>query len=625
MRRSIALFLVVAVATPLLRQPLVQEAYAQVSVEQTTGVAAAEAAVPVNAEREAYFGDLHLHTTYSFDAYVLMGSKATPDNAYQFARGETIDFLGAPIRNSRPLDFLSVTDHAENMGVANQLEDPNSAFSQSEFGKILGKGASALPEIVKYTKEGKPAASNTRELLASTWARMIEAANKNYQPGKFTTFIGYEWTSMPGGANLHRNVIFAGNAAPTPFTAQDSQRPEDLWIYLTKIRAQGHEAIAIPHNSNASNGLMYDWAMSDGRPIDEGYAQLRALNEPLMEISQNKGTSETHPSLSPDDEFGSFEIFDRMLVGGIVPSKPSGSYFRESLGRGMILGSKLGVNPFKDGVVGGSDLHGALSIQSEKDYYSVAGINQGAARPSKERVRRDLRLDPSAPVVAGADPIIASAGALTGVWAEANTRAAIYAALRRKETFATSGTRIKLRFFGGWSFARGLTKRVDWVRAAYEQGVAMGSDLPDVPNAKVPSFAIQAVKDADSGNLDRIQVIKVWLENGQQRERVFDVAWSGKRRIDAATGKLPAVGNGVDLSTGTYANDIGAAELSTVWSDPAFRRDQPAVYYVRVFEIPTPRWSTLRAIDNDLPLPKDAPATIQERAWSSPIWYTPAS
>jgi hypothetical protein len=592
--------------------------------ETASGVAIAAqpsgSTIKVNPQREAYFGDLHLHTTNSFDAYVLMGTKITPDDAYKFARGDTISYLGQPIRKAEPLDFIGVTDHSENIGVFNQLEDPKSELSLSEVGKLARAGGyENFRKILDSVQTGAGLGSNAHQVSESTWQREIDAANNNYVPGRFTTFIAYEWTSMPGGANLHRNIIFRGDKAPFPFSAIDSKKPEDLWAWLSKIRGEGYEALAIPHNANASNGLMYDWNTLDGRPIDEAYAQLRATNEPLSEVSQNKGTSETHPALSSNDEFAGFEIYDRLLLGN-VHSKESGSYWRDALGKGLVLASKIGVNPYKDGAVGAGDLHGGLSVSSEQDYGGTAGANLGGGKLTKEQVEQllGLKANPSTGLTAS----IVSSAALTGVWAESNTRESIYAALRRKETFATSGTRIKVRFFGGWNFAPTLLSRPDWVKTAYATGVPMGSDLA-AGSGKAPVFAVQAVKDPGSGNLDRVQIVKVWLENGQQKEHVFDVAWSGQRSVDPASGKLTAVGNTVDLKTGRYTNSIGAAQLATVWSDPTFKADQAAVYYVRVLEIPTPRWTTLRAVQYGLPLPKEVPATIQERAWSSPIWYTP--
>ncbi len=596
---------------------------AQAAQESTE--AAAPGAIKVNPDRDAYFGDLHLHTTDSFDAYVLMGTRTTPDEAYKFARGDTINYLGQPIKRSEPLDFLAVTDHSENIGVFNQLDDPKSAFSLSDVGKLARQGGMAnFVKLVLLLSGGRLGPVNEK-VAADTWARHIQIANANYQPGKFTTFIAYEWTSMPSGQNLHRNVIFRGDTAPAPFTAQDSTDPQDLWTWLSKIRQQGYEALAIPHNANASNGLMYDWTTLKGKPIDEAYAELRAANEPLAEVSQNKGTSETHPALSSNDEFANYEIFDHLLLG-TTPSKVPGSYWRDALGRGLVIQAKIGVNPYKDGAEGSSDLHSGLSVSSAQEYGGIASANLGGGKPAtEEQAAQALGESKNAP--AGIKAEILSPGALTGAWAESNTREAIYAAFRRKETYATSGDRIKLRFFGGWGFKPTLLNDPNWVHTAYQAGVPMGGDLPVAGSHAGPSFLVEAVKDPNKGNLDRIQIVKIWLEGGKQQEHVFDVAWSGaksgQRRVDAS-GHLPAVGNTVDLKTGAYTNSIGAAQLQTEWHDPTFRADQAAVYYVRVLEIPTPRWSTLRAIEYGLPLPSDVPATLQQRAWSSPIWYTPA-
>lgn len=594
----------------------------QAEAAQDTATAASPARnIRTNPDRDAYFGDLHLHTTNSFDAYVLMGTKTTPEEAYAFARGDTINYLGQPIRRSEPLDFLAITDHSENIGVFNQLDDPNSTFSLSEIGKLARVGGYENFRKIVGLLSGKRLGPDAEKVSASTWARNVAAANAAYQPGKFTTFVAYEWTSMPSGQNLHRNVIFRGSTAPSPFTAQDSTDPQDLWTWLSKIRGEGFDALAIPHNGNASNGLMYDWTTLKGRPIDEAYAELRAANEPVSEVAQNKGTSETHPALSGNDEFAGYEIFDRLLIGN-VPSKPAGSYWRDALGRGLVIQSKIGANPYKDGATGSGDLHSGLSVNSAEEYGGIASANLGGGKPrDKEQAAQVIGLGPR-PENTGLSPEVLSPGALTGVWAESNTREAIFAALRRKETYATSGSHLKLRFFGGWNFSPALQKSPGWVHAAYSKGVPMGGDLP-AATAKAPSFVVEAVKDPRRGNLDRVQIIKLWQEDGKQQEKIFDLVWAGARKLDPKTGTLPPIGNTVDLKTGAYTNSIGAARLATVWTDPTFKPGQAAVYYVRVLEIPTPRWTTLRAIEFGLPLPKDVPATIQQRAWSSPIWYTP--
>jgi hypothetical protein len=618
---------------------------------------AATPGIPYHAEREAYYGDLHLHTSYSFDAYILFGAKVEPEDAYRFGRGETIGYLGDQIhRSTPPLDFLAVTDHSENIGVFNTLEDPNSALSKSEVGQdVIKNGVKSFWRIVSLQTNGKPLPGvDTKAAAASAWQREIQAANRNYQPGKFTTFIAYEWTSMPDGQNLHRNVIFRGNTAPNPFTAIDSPKPEDLWAFLTNIRKQGYEALAIPHNSNASNGLMFDWVDTAGRPIDQSYAEQRAANEPLAEISQNKGASETHPALSPNDEFANFEFYDHLLISQ-AKSKPGGSYVRDALGRGLEIATRTnGVNPYKYGIVGASDFHNGLSDSAESAFVGTFGaIDPSKKLPDIEAFQQrfaDLRqgyadLQAAGAQAKGATPDAAQSqaaataankvsfnlyengsGNLTGVWAEQNTRESIYDALRRKETFATSGTRLKFRFFGGWSFDQAALRVEDWVQKAYAQGVPMGGDLPAKPaNAKAPAFVLWSVKDPDGANLDRLQIVKVWLRDGKHVERLFDVALSNGRKVDAKTGKAPVVGNTVDLKTATYSNTIGATQLATVWRDPQFDPKVPAVYYLRVLEIPTPRWSTILAVKRGTPLPPDEPATIQERGWSSPIWYTPVA
>jgi hypothetical protein len=462
-------------------------------------------------------------------------------------------------------------------------------------------------------------------LTESAWQREIEAANKNNQPGKFTTFIAYEWTSMPDGQNLHRNVIFKGDKAPNPFTALDSDKPEDLWKFLEKSRQDGYEALAIPHNSNASNGLMFDWLDSSGRPIDQAYAELRAANEPLAEISQNKGTSETHPSLSYNDEFADFGFYDHLLTNASKKSKPEGSYVRDALGRGLEIAKRTNdVNPFKYGFVGASDFHNGLSASAENAFVGTfGGIDPTKTLPNVEAFQERFKV--LAPTTSKESFYENGSGNLTGAWAEQNTRASLYDAFRRKETFATSGTRLKFRFFSGWELGDGLLKEKDWVKTAYSKGVPMGGDLPAKPKtAKAPKFAIWGVKDPNGANLDRLQVVKVWLYEGKHVEKVFDVALSNGRKVDPKTGKAPQVGNTVDLKTANYQNSIGATELATVWTDPEFNPNLPAAYYLRVLEIPTPRWSTILAAKRGQPLPESVPGTIQERGWSSPIWYTPS-
>ena len=538
------------------------------------------------AQRHAYFGEMHLHTTMSFDAWSF-GTKITPDQAYKFGRGETVmvpiaqvtaeEHLAGeadvPAKRAWPLDFMAVTDHSESMGVLTQLDEPGNSLAKTDVGQKILKDPHSAFYLVAGRKglEALPPEYHSVEAMKNAWAVEVKAANDNYQPGKFTTFVAYEWTSAPDGRNLHRNVFFNADHAPQPFTSADSQKPEDLWTYLEKVRADGIDVLAIPHNGDASGGLMYDWNDSAGRPIDEAYAQRRALNEPLTEITQLKGQSDTVPSLSPTDEFANFEIYDHLIASPNVKSNPNGSYIRQAFGRGLIIESKVGANPYKYGVVGASDIHNGLSTSDESAFASSSfGIDPHTMLPKGDAAKVQLgiikvpaRLDMDA-VVHHAKPTLANpleqgSGGITGVWAEENTRNAIFAALKRKETFATTGTRIRVRMFAGWDFASGMMENGDWVAKAYAEGVPMGSDLPTKPAASVaPKFILQAIKDPDGANLDRIQVIKIWLEGGSYR-KLFDVALSGKRKDNPKSGLAPKVGNTVDLNTGTYKNTIGAA------------------------------------------------------------------
>lgn len=575
--------------------------------------------------REAYFGDLHLHTSYSLDAYFFMGATSVdPDEAYRFAKGEAVQYLGETVRRREPLDFLAITDHSELLGVLNTLEDPNSALSRSEIAEELRKrNPQALRELREWQPKIRPRSGvDPKSVTQSAWQRTIDAANRHYEPGKFTTFIAYEWTSAPSEENLHRNVIFKGPSAPSPFTASDSVRPEDLWTWIDKIRKQGYEALAIPHNSNASNGMMYDWVDSDRKTIERSYARRRQAHEPLSEIAQTKGASETHPLLSPTDEFANYEIFDFGAQWRGQDSRPQGSYLRDALGRGLILQSKLGINPYKFGFVGASDLHSGLTVSAQADYHGdISRVSLGGGIPIKERAAGLLSNSRESAFI---PPLKTTSGNLTGVWADSNTRNSIFDALRRREVFATSGTKLKVRFFGGWDFNEHLWEEKNWVAAAYAGGVPMGGDLVAKPkDAEAPSFVIWAIKDPNGANLDRVQVIKVWEERGLQREKIFDAVWAGRRTPDPATGKVSAIDDTVDLKTGNYASDTGAIELKGIWKDAEFSALQPAAYYLRVLEIPTPRWSTLLAIRSGLPLPNGVPATLQQRGWSSPIWFTP--
>lgn len=605
-------------------------------------------AVPVAAQetpaeqRRVFFGELHLHTSLSLDAWTY-GTKLLPADAYRFGRGDTVMVPATQVAREQgidgskeiaakrawPLDFMAVTDHSELVGTLLALDDPNSEFANSEAGrKILADPPLAQRWYVGERRGGEPVPEQMKDAgrMRDAWERTVKAANDYNAPGRFTTFIAYEWSALSDGKNLHRNVIFNSSQVPLPFDARQSQRPEDLWTYLESVRKQGIDVLAIPHNGNASGGLMYDWNTSDGRPIDEAYALRRAANEPLSEIVQIKGQSDTLPLLSPNDEFANFEIFDKLLGPAGIKGTPPGSYIRDAFGRGLVIQSRTGANPFKYGVVGSSDIHNALSTSNENAFAGGQfGIDPDTMLPQGEFAKKALGMQQDSKTEAQRISVVErSTGGLAGVWAEQNTRGSIFAALKRKETFATSGTRVRVRMFAAWDFQRDLLRKKDWVRQAYSRGVHMGADLPAKPaNKRAPTFAVEALKDPDGANLDRIQVIKVWLEGETYSERIFDVAVSGGRKIDGVTHRAPPLASTVDLSTGVYQNSVGAPMLSVVWEDPEFDPRKPAVYYARVLEILTPRWSTLLAIKNQLPLSKDVAATIQERAWSSPIWFTP--
>jgi hypothetical protein len=414
---------------------------------------------------------------------------------------------------------------------------------------------------------------------------------------------------------MHRNVFFRNDTGPVvPYSSFDSYYPEDLWTYLETQRDIGNETFAIPHNGNVSDGWMYSINKFLGGPMDARYAERQALNEPLTEIIQTKGSSDTHPLMSPNDEFASFELFENM-INLAQPSQVKYGYIRQGLVQGMILENTLGTNPYKMGIVSGADSHSAYSNNEEFGFYGSHGVTDDT--PQK-------RLNPEVGPSGEPGAIVGTAGA-TGVWAEENTRASIFDAMKSKETYGTSGTLIRLRFFGGWGYSSKLTADKDFVKKAYAGGVPMGRDLPK-KSGKAPTFAVWALKDPESGNLDRIQIIKGFINKwGRTDEKIYEVAWSDDRKPDPKTGKLPPVGNTVDIKKATYTNDIGDSQLSAVWTDPDFDPKQKAVYYVRVLEIPTPRWSTYDSARNNLPLSDLVPATIQERAWSSPIWYTPES
>lgn len=594
----------------------------------------------LNPHNNAYFGDVHVHTGWSFDGFT-NGSKTTPMDAYAWAQGKKITGSGGPeMQIKTPLDFYMVADHAEYMGVFNQMANPDSPLSKTELAKgVTSPDANVRIQtfagVLRDMSAGKRDPQLSDPVLAgSVWAEIVKAADANYTPGKFTTFAGFEWTSNPQQRNLHRVVVFRDtkHLPDLVLSALDSDDPETLWRWMDEQRAKGSTLFAIPHNGNASDGRMFELTKFDGKPIDAAYNATRARNEPLYEITQIKGTSETHPDLSPTDEFAGFEQWDYTLSADYQrPTQRKGSFARQALLDGMSQEAGGAGNPFKYGFIGDTDTHNAAASNEEFNFTGKFAFENNA----KER------LTGVAGSPAGQIQQIQefSSGGLAGVWAPENTREAIWDAMQRKETFATSGPMITVRFFGGFDYATDDVQKPDFLKRAYSAGVPMGGDLKPValkpgalkPGAlkpgtgKAPTFLVMASKDPKSANLDRIQIVKAWLDAaGKQHEKVYDVAWSGDRK-QGADGKLPAVGNSVDLKTATYTNDIGAPQLATGWTDPDFKPEESAVYYARVMEVPTPRWNTYDAVREKMPPLTKVPATLQERAWSSPIWYTPAT
>jgi len=599
----------------------VAAAYCCTALSLLVGLAApAAAAEAPYVERAAWFGDLHLHTGQSFDA-VASGVSTTLDDAYRYARGDAVQYLGRRVQRLVPLDFLAVTDHAEYMGMALLAADPKGPFADTAWPRVL---AELADDTVGYMGIFSPsgfrgAAPPIAEFVTQSqgsgiWQGVIDAAQRYYRPETFTTFVAFEWSPMPNGAHLHRNVIFRGPDYPQqPFSALDSQRPEDLWDYAETLRARDIDSVLIPHNPNMSQGLMFATTDSGGAPVTREYAERRAANERLVEIAQNKGTSETRPEFGAPDEFAGFELIDLPNEQG---ADPAGGYVRQALARGLEIEAATGVNPFRFGFIGSTDSHSGLATTEESNFAGALGRSDDMSDPQMVLTQ----VNP----VAGAPAAIFSAGALTGLWAERNTRESLFAALQRREAFATSGTRIHVRLFAGRDFPADLMQRPDWVQRAYAGGYPMGADMAGSSgDARPMQLAIQAVKDPDGANLDRIQIIKIWQEDGVPHEQIHDAVWSGARVPDAQTGTLPPVGSTVDTSTARYSNSIGAAELAMLWTDPDFDPAQPAIYYARVLEIPTPRWSTHLAVKHGLTLPDSVPDSIQERAWTSPVYYSP--
>jgi len=605
-------------------------------------------------EKNVYFGDTHLHSSYSPDAYLMGNRTADPDTAFKYAKGLPVvhPYNRAKIQINTPLDFLVITDHSEYMGVIPKIFEGDPLVANTKTGKRwkkwsdAGKPQKAFAEAIKSINESKPIKDiNSKKVRRGVWQKIIDITEKHNEPGKFTTFIGWEWSSTPKGANLHR-IIFQKGGAETakkylPFSSLDSAKPEDLWKWLSKTsEAIGEDFLAIPHNQNISKGLMFPLVDSYGNLITAEYSKERMRWEPVIETTQIKGDSETHPMLSPNDEFADYETYDHLIQIGKQKNKSmfghsfigklsqkelnylrknykkivkKGDYSRTALLRGLVLEKKIGVNPYKFGMIGSTDSHTAMSSAEEDNFWGKMGIDS----TPENRLNPKLILLP--PDTKGIDM---GAAGIAVVWAEENTRDAIFEAFKRKEVYATTGTRIKLRFYGGYKFRKRDARRIDKIgKIGSKKGVPMGAELSRSSSA--PTFLVHAIKDPKHANLDRIQIIKGWADkNGSPQEKIYNVALSDERVVKSDGSSKP-VGNTVDLKTGKWSDNIGDAELTAYWEDPDFNKDLRAFYYVRVLQIPTPRHTLYDAIALGVPHPKKSPATIQERAYSSPIWYNP--
>jgi Protein of unknown function (DUF3604) len=586
-----------------------------------------------------YFGDTHLHTAFSMDAGAF-GARLSPRDAYRFARGEEIAASsGQPAKLSRPLDFLVVADHSDNMGFFPDLFAGKPEVMADPTGRkwhdmiASGQGGAAAMEIISAFSQG----TFPKALMylpgtpgyQGAWQETIAAAEQYNQPGAFTAFIGFEWTSNTGGNNLHRNVIFrdngdkAGQVEPfTVYPPNGSDNPRDLWKWMAAYEQKsGGRVLAIAHNGNLSNGRMFPMIESfTGKPVDREYAETRAKWERLYEASQTKGDGETHPYLSPNDEFANFERWDFGNLDASVPKTRDMlqyEYAREALKNGLKLESQLGTNPYKFGMIASSDAHTGLAAMEENNFFGKTTPQE----PSPERMTKAFVDNPKSGIKV-MDWQVSSSG-YAAVWATDNTREALWDAMQRRETYGTTGPRMVVRFFGGWSFDKADAEAGNPAMAGYAKGVPMGGDLARAPAGKSPTFLVAAMKDPIGANLDRIQVVKGWLDaSGETHEQVHDVAWSGGRK-PGKDGKVPLVGSTVDLANATWTNTIGAPELIAVWKDPAFDATQRAFYYARVIEIPTPRWTAYDAKRfGTKPLP-GTQMTVTERAYTSPIWYAP--
>jgi len=588
--------------------------------------------------KDVYFGDTHLHTSYSTDAG-LFGNTVGPNDAYRYAKGEAIkSSTGVVSRLERPLDFLVISDHSENLGLAPMILEDNPMVLENKWGKEISKlvkdgklGDAYAKWAGRVTSQKDPFAGNTK-MATSMWERILDAAEKNNEPGKFTAFIGFEWTSTPGGSNMHRNVIYRDGKdiamKGLPYSTYDSEDPEKLWEYMANLEKNtGAKVFAIPHGGNLSNGLMFDdITFTTKKPLTADYAKRRMKWEPLYETTQMKGDGEANPKLSPNDEFADFETWDK---GSFAAAKEEGmiekEYAREAYKRGLKYEAKLGVNPFKFGQIGSTDSHTSFAATTEDNHMGKVSV----VEPSAKEDRFNDMITGFLPDPKGRDYALyarhTSASGLAGVWARENTRESLWDAMVRKEVYATTGTRLKVRVFAGWDFIKADIHRPDFANYGYKNGVPMGADLKSASKGQIPKFLIKAVRDPDWANLDRIQIIKGWLDSdGKMHERVYDVAVSGVRSIGEDGRCKTPVGSTVNEKEAYFDNSIGAPTLEAFWMDPDFDVSQKAFYYVRVLEIPTPRWTTYDAKYFKVERPKDVPVSIQERAYTSPIWYSPS-
>ncbi|MEE9132723.1 MAG: DUF3604 domain-containing protein [Gemmatimonadota bacterium] len=582
---------------------------------------------------QVLFGDTHFHTNLSFDAG-LVGTRLGVDEGFRFARGETvISNTGQPVQLIRPLDFLVITDHAELIGLAPMIQESNPTLLADPWGKWVHERFNAGPEgrmeafqnIIEAGVKGVNPLS-TDAAARSIWVDFVEKTDTYNEPGLFTAMAGFEWTSTPDGDNLHRVVIFRDGAEVTsrtlPFSTFDSDDPQDLWRYLANYEDKvGGQAFAIPHNGNLSNGLMFAETDLSGNPLTRAYAEARMRWEPIIEVTQVKGDGEAHPLLSTEDEFADYENWDVSNLDGSAAKTEEMlryEYGRSALKLGLELGKKIGANPYKFGLSGATDSHTGLSTTREENYFG----KYQSTEPSPDRHNNEVipAEDPALRIYTSQEV----ASGLTAVWARENTRGEIFDAMKRKEVYGTTGTRIRVRVFAGWDFEEDEVSRPDFISRGYRRGVPMGGDLSNAPSGQAPTFMIRALRDPDGANLDRVQIIKGWLDSdGETHERIYDVAVSDGRQIGADGRARTPVGNTVDIATATFTNTIGDPLFAAHWTDPAFDPSQPAFYYVRVLEIPTPRWTTYDAAFFKIDLPDNVKATIQDRAYTSPIWYTP--